>query len=126
MRKSSLLYTACGLMLVFAVLDSIAHTFSFYWIFWWYDVIMHLLAGFSGGLLILWFFAPFNISIYKSFFLTVGCLFVVGVAWEIFEYYNNFAQPIDYRLDTLFDLINDMLGAVVAFFYTNVQTPKSS
>ena len=126
MRKPFLLYTALGLMLVFAALDSVAHLFSFYWIYWWYDVMMHLWAGFSGGLLVLWFFEPYNIGGYKSFFTVIGCLFVVGAVWEIFEYYNNFAQPVDYGLDTLFDFINDILGAILAFFYANVRILKSS
>ncbi|MDO8569851.1 MAG: hypothetical protein Q7R89_03740 [bacterium] len=124
MRKSSLLYTALGFMIVFAVLDYVAQVFSLYWTLWWFDIMMHLLGGFSGGLVVLWFFGPF--SIYRSLFLTIGCLLVIGIAWEIFEYTHDLPQPINYGLDTVYDLINDTAGAVLSYFYVRLQTPKFS
>ena len=128
MRQRPLLYTASGFMAVVAVLHIIALPFSLYWTYWWFDIVMHFLAGFSGGLFILWFFAPF--SIYKSLFLTLGYLLVVGVAWEIFEFVFDItiSQPTNYWQDTIYDLINDTLGALLAYLsvYISARTPKSS
>jgi hypothetical protein len=124
MRKSFILYTALGFMFILGVLHIIAQPLSLYWTYWWYDIMMHLLAGFSGGLVVLWFFGPS--STFKVVFLTIGCVLIVGIAWEVFEFVFDLRQPIDYGLDTLFDLINDILGAALAFLYVNVEILKSS
>ena len=124
MRKSSLLYTALGLIIVLAMLHFIAEAFYLYWTLWWFDIVMHLLAGFSGGLVVLWFLGPFNI--FKSLIFTLICVLVVGIAWEIFEYAYDLIQAIDYWQDTMLDLIFDVVGATLAVCYASVQTPKSS
>lgn len=124
MRKSSLLYTAFGFMIALGTLHFIADAFYFYWTFWWYDIMMHFLAGFTGGLLILWFIRPFGIL--KSIYFALLGILVIGITWEIFEYVYHIAQTTDYWQDTILDLIADVAGAVLACLYVSGRRPKSS
>lgn len=124
MRKSCLLYTALGLIVILGALHFIAEAFYFYWILWWYDIMMHMLAGFSGGLLVVWFFRP--ASTFKSILITVVCVMIVGIIWEVFEYVYGLTQTIDYWQDTILDLILDGTGATLACFYASEETQESS
>ncbi|MDP3875038.1 MAG: hypothetical protein Q8Q22_00755 [bacterium] len=125
MRKSALLYTAFGLMIILGALHFTAIEFHFYWTLWWYDLMMHTLGGFIGGLIILWFLESFDSS--KPILLALISVMIVGILWEIFEYVYDVAQVADYWWDTITDLIADGVGAVLACFYAmSGQTPKSS
>ena len=124
MRKSSLLYTGFALMLILGVAHFIAEAFYLYWIFWWLDIAMHLLAGFSGGLVLAWFFGPMSTA--RLMFLILIYMLVVGIAWEIFEYIYDLAQHIDYWQDTISDVINDEIGAALSCVYAIWRIPKSS
>ena len=124
MRKSSFLYTAFGVIVVIGALHFIAEAFYLYWTIWWLDIIVHLLAGFSGGLVIAWFFGP--TSTLKSTMLILAGMLIIGIAWEVLEYILNLIQPIHYWQDTIFDLIADMAGAILICIYLYIieRTPK--
>ncbi len=126
MRKSFLLYIALGLIVVLGTLHFMAEVFHLYWVYWWLDIVVHFLAGFSGSLVLAWFFGP--LGMFRAIFYILIFMFAVGIAWEIFEYVNDLVQPIDYWQDTISDLIADMLGSgLVCFYvYASGQTPKSS
>jgi VanZ family protein len=115
MRRLSLLYIAGGFMVLVAVLNAVAVSLSLYWSYWWFDIVMHTLSGFAGGLFVLWLFHPFRA--YQSLWLTLGSLLVVGVVWEIFEWVFDLIQPLNYRQDIVYDLLNDLLGALLAYVY---------
>src|SRR3990167_4015099 len=112
MRKSSFLYTAFGVIVVIGALHFIAEAFYLYWTIWWLDIIVHLLAGFSGGLVIAWFFGP--TSTLKSAMLILVGMLIIGIAWEVFEY--------------VLDLVADMMGAILTCIYLYIigRTPKFS
>ncbi|OHB18083.1 MAG: hypothetical protein A2544_00615 [Candidatus Zambryskibacteria bacterium RIFOXYD2_FULL_43_10] len=126
MRKSSFLYTAFGVIVVIGALHFIAEAFYLYWTIWWLDIIVHLLAGFSGGLVIAWFFGP--TSTLKSAMLILVGMLIIGIAWEVFEYILNLIQPIHYWQDTVLDLVADMMGAILTCIYLYIigRTPKFS
>lgn len=111
-------------MVALGTLHFVAEAFYFYWIFWWYDIMMHLLAGLVGGLLIVWFARPD--SFLKSIFFAIVCMLAIGIVWEVFEYVYHIAQTSDYWQDTTLDLIADVVGAALACFYASEQRPKSS
>ncbi|MBI2673928.1 MAG: hypothetical protein HYX23_01450 [Candidatus Zambryskibacteria bacterium] len=126
MRNSSFLYTAFGIIMFVGVLHHIAEAFYLYWTIWWFDIMMHLLAGFSGGLVMAWFFGPTS-TLRLVVFVLVGML-TIGIAWEVLEYALNLIQPIRYWQDTILDLIADMTGAILTcvYIYTIGQIPKFS
>lgn len=121
MRKNSLLYTAFGLTLALALAHFIAKTFYFYWTIWWFDNLTHLLAGFLGGLVAIWFLFDSNIfykrapTILGAISSAVVSVLIFAVAWEVFEYRNDIAQAIEgYTLDTSSDMFFAILGALLS------------
>ena len=112
-------------MIVLGVLHFIAITFYLYWTLWWFDNLMHLLAGFSGGLITIWFLFDSGTFFKRSpttlelFLYVLLAVLTVGVAWEIFEYVNKITETEsagEYVSDTIHDLIADALGAIGASF----------
>jgi len=120
MRRNTLPYIALGLIIILGALHFIAEAFYLYWTIWWFDNIMHLLAGFAGGFIIVWLLfssLKYRLSNFKSVLLIIASVLLIGVAWEIFEYVNGIAQSSeDYVLDTSLDLFFDVLGASLASF----------
>ena len=52
---------------------------------------------------------------FLSFLIVLASAFVVGVAWEIFEYVNDIAKSTEaYAPDTFRDIVLDVLGATLA------------
>ena len=120
-RRNSILYSALLLAGVLATLHFLAVAFYFYWIFWWYDVMMHFLAGLTGGFASYWvifhsglfFKTPQKVSFVILSVLL--CMLIAGVAWEVLEYTHGLTDSHEgYRLDTMNDLILDSAGAVLA------------
>lgn len=121
MKEYSLLYVGLCLITVLAILNFIAISFYFYWIFWWFDMMIHFLAGLTGGLIAIWFLFDSKLfyrhvpGVSGAIFGALIAIITVGVAWEIFEYVNGLTQSTEaYATDTTYDLIADMLGAVLA------------
>lgn len=129
---------------VIAVLYWLAVGSDFFINFWWYDVLLHGLGGIWVGLLFLRgygelvfragftllpnrdgsqsqngsrFAREFMPNWKKTLLLTVGAVFFVGVAWEIFELVTGTAMaPGDvYPIDTIIDMVMDVLGAFAAY-----------
>ncbi len=123
-RSSILLYIGFFLIIVLGLLHFSAEFFYLYWTYWWFDVLMHFLAGLSGGLVTYWVLAESRVwdrwvgrrstDYIMAVFL---CVMIVGIAWEIFEYTNGIIQSHErYQFDVINDLILDGLGAIVAAF----------
>lgn len=102
-------------------MDFIARIFYLYWSLWWFDSLMHLLAGFAGGLIAVWvFYHPdlFSSKVVKksgAILFSVILVLFFAVAWEIFEYKNDIALAFEgYTKDTTTDISLGVLGAVIA------------
>jgi hypothetical protein len=120
-RERHILYTTLLLALAMAVLQYAAITHSFYWTYWWYDVMMHSLTGFIVGFFAYWFlFASghaFKAGKSRAFMLVwiVSIAFAIGFAWEFLEYANGITDSHEgYLQDTVNDLILDSCGAALA------------
>src|SRR3989344_3934503 len=92
MPRATLLSHLAILICIIAALQITATYFYLYWIFWWYDIFMHLLGGAFVGLLVLWlrfFSGYFGIHLPDSkasvFFFTTVLVLIIGVGWEAFE-----------------------------------------
>ena len=120
--RTRLLYIITGLIVVIVVLHYAALSYSLYWHFWWYDLIVHFFGGIFAGVLVAWilFFSGYleKISITtKSLFLAsvVGAI-VIGVGWEVFErLIGHTWSPEGYWLDTGIDIVMDILGGILGF-----------
>ena len=105
-------------------LHSLALNNYFYWLYWWFDVLMHFLGGFWVGMTSLWIF--FFSGIFKTHFLTKRNLLLVasvsvivwGVSWEVFEsvVWQTFKDP-NFLFDSIIDILLDFLGGFIAYRY---------
>lgn len=101
-----------------------ADTNSLYFTYKWLDIPMHLFGGFVVALLGVCLLSFLHKKIEKSIFFILVVLFVlvVGLSWEVFELFMNIVyhiRTIDLAniYDTIFDLINDVIGAVVVLYF---------
>jgi hypothetical protein len=120
-RKNITLYAALCLSAFLAGLNQLAYARFLYWTYWWYDVMMHFLAGVALGFLVYWVLfasAHFFTSPKRRAFVLAWVIvpvFALGVAWEVFEYANGITDSHEgYAQDTVNDLILDTCGAALA------------
>ena len=125
MPRNRLLRDIAVLVCIIAALQFTAISFHLYWTFWWYDIILHFLGGIFVGLLILWFrfFSGYfgvhqHTSEVSTFFFIVIATLIVGVGWEAFERALGQTWSVEgYYVDTILDVIFDLIGSVVAFYF---------
>lgn len=82
-------------------------------VFEW-DIILHFLGGLWVALACAWIFTRFGMSF--SLWQCVLVAALVGGAWEVYEYAVGMPPSVfmDYRLDTVKDIILDVLGGALA------------
>lgn len=105
--------------LLIAALHFTANAYYLYYHWWWADVVMHFLGGFFVALGTLWlihFEVPHTLRPQVPLFTTtlVVTLFV-GVGWEVFERVFDAYGALNYALDTLLDLVMDVVGMLGAY-----------
>ena len=112
-----------GLAIVVGLMHFSALNFYLYWRYLWFDIVMHLLGGILVGLFAVWAFNQF-IHRYKKthnllmLFDILLFVFIVGILWELFEYTFFFREQslLHWTYDTVFDVIMNFTGAIIAFF----------
>lgn len=99
--------------------------YFWYWLYPWFEVIVHILAGVWIASLFLWLASCFNqidsMKEYrtKSLLIALVSAALIGVVWELLEYFGqlNFVNADSYRFNTAMDLLNDVIGGVLAYLY---------
>lgn len=82
---------------------------------WWWDSLEHFLGGLCIG-----FFALVLAEICKirkrRMLFVLACVLVAGLAWEGMEYAVNLTDSpfMSYRMDTVKDMILDLMGGYIA------------
>lgn len=129
MSKRSLAFVNLFLVLAIFTADRLAQSYSWYYHYWWFDMVMHFAGGFFVALsvLYLYFHSGYVELSHNQAWFTILCALgagaVVGVFWEFFEFaidlYTgrtfNGISVMDQKVgDTLSDLFFDMFGAVAA------------
>jgi glycopeptide antibiotics resistance protein len=110
-----------ALVAVLGVLQQLAFAYYLYWRFSWYDILMHFLGGVVVGAVYLWvvrYELPAFFKKYETFFYVFAFSLLVGILWEIFEYYVGIDREFSYavrRIDTVVDLIMDVSGATLSY-----------
>jgi len=113
-------FLAIANMCIIGLMSIVAIRLHLYSFTWWYDDIVHILAG----TVICYFY-----FVFRRYFVfienRIGLLFsviifafVVGVGWEIFEaIIRNGGGGIEgFWIDTAADLTGDVFGAIAAYF----------
>ncbi|MEX2010328.1 MAG: hypothetical protein WD874_00790 [Parcubacteria group bacterium] len=121
MQNFSLLFTSFAVLIGLFILHLVGSFFYLYWSIGWYDTLAHLIGGVFVGLFALWVFWDSGLwnkqrpSQTSAFLTAVLVTVVVGVGWEIFEYVYGLTQSTEgYGLDTVTDLIADIVGGTLA------------
>lgn len=116
--RQKLLLAIVILGLVIAFLQHLASAHYLYWLFWWYDIMMHLLGGAFVALLFFWARQAFPfLRVSRNLLFPVTLLFVlvIGVLWELFEYVTGSYGAVNYTLDTTLDIAMDIAGMMSAY-----------
>jgi hypothetical protein len=112
--------------IVVCVLHLLALQYFLYWTIDWYDILTHYLGGVTMGFLATYIFFTskyikplYSIRDHKwTVFLTISFFTLsVGLTWELWELFVGFSDVLEDRVDTIIDLIMDMLGAFSVFIY---------
>ncbi len=105
------------LAFIVAVFHSLAIENSWYWLYWWMDVLMHVFGGLLIGLLALAFHSYFSLdrSTKNLFVFVIVLVLVIGVGWEIFEYTTNVFVAEEPFPDAFHDLFADLAGGLFSF-----------
>ena len=103
-----LIALALSVMLLGIHLYALAH--FWYWHYRWLDTPMHILAGMMMGAAIVGVLLRFRPRVY------VLAIILGALGWELFEYVFGIStgQP-DYVWDTIHDILNDFLGAIILY-----------
>jgi hypothetical protein len=105
------------LLFVVGVLNLVATELYLYWTIWWFDMLVHFLAGTTVSMATLWFWPHINkIKIHTTVQIIIVAIIgtiIVGIVWEIYELYfhiTSLSDGISYITDTVSDLIMDISG----------------
>jgi len=110
-----------------ATLHYVASVFSLYWTISWLDILMHFLGGFLIALISIYGLSKigwFEISKSNTFISIAAVLaltLIVGLSWELWELFAGFSDSLVDLMDTIFDIVMDMIGAIFAYVYNRKQ-----
>ncbi len=115
-----------AILVSIAVLHFVGLKLYLYWTTDWFDILLHFLGGAWVALGAFWFFfcSDFVRLDKKNKFLVIfGATLVVGILWEVFEYFFEITQMGEvYSFDTMLDLVMDLVGAVSVLIFTRSHT----
>lgn len=110
------------------VFNDLGLRYDWFHIYWWYDIPMHIAGGAWVAAAFIYFARQYEWIARiapPTFIHTLGVVLLVGIGWEIFEYsvdvfifqkYTFSTVPAFILIDSLHDLLNDLIGAALAFF----------
>ncbi len=114
-KRLVLLIFIAALAVALFALNRIALDNYYYWLYWWYDIMMHFLGGCIVGGLAAWaaLRRDESLSLRQTLIFTLASIVVIGVGWELFEYFTGqYVGQQGIVLDTTLDLVMDTLGAL--------------
>ena len=127
MHKKALGVSITALIITIALFHYIATIYHLYWIFIWTDIFVHFVGGLWIALASFWIFRFWCMNdtdtkpLY-TWLVMVGSTLVIGITWEIFEYYFDIIQYSDsYPLDTFLDVSVGVLGSAAGFIFLNLK-----
>lgn len=103
---------------VLAVTHYLAIELYLYWIYPWFDMVIHTLGGavVALGYMSIRDFIPSFKSSWQRFVPTMIFVLLVAISWELFEIWVGIPldEP-DYLLDTASDLILGLVGGAIGY-----------
>ena len=134
-------FIVISLILILAV-HFAGNAFFWYDRLFWLDIVMHLLGGAWVAVLSVYLFGEHwpvigdKAKPSQEFILILGSVALVGVLWEFYEFLAdvyvlkihplNLAPDPKVLPDTIADLLNDLIGGSLAFFFLKFSKRKSA
>lgn len=138
MNTMKLFTASFGILGTGMLADRYAHLYDLYFVEGWFDTPMHFFCGIGAGFLTLWFIAVMGLlptsgqvrpswdgsfgrhaPWWRTYIAVFAGVALIGVVWELYEVGNlalaDKPLPYGYLFDTSKDIINDLLGATVAW-----------
>ena len=119
-RMSILVILFLSTISTLAIIHFVALEFYLYWMYFWFDMLMHFLGGISVafGVSTLPFF---NINIpqrFNNLGTYILVVLIVGILWEVFELANGISIVGDdnFVLDTFTDLLFGIIGGTFGYY----------
>jgi hypothetical protein len=109
---------------LFALFHQIALTFSLYWYYWWFDILMHFWGGVLLGVLFYIVIKSRWFNLKPKTLLMVGYLLIVTLGWEFFELLIKFTASNNYWSDTLIDVLMGLIGGLLVHAIARTYTMK--
>jgi hypothetical protein len=129
-RLTSLL-TLFGLVALLGLLQQLAFAYYLYWVYPWYDIMMHFLGGAVVASSYIWvvtYELPEKFKRYRRFAYVLAFSFFIGILWEVFEYLIGIDREYSLRVwqfDTVVDIIMDLSGAALSFVFFTLYAKKN-
>lgn len=119
-----IIYAFSGIMAVALLIFHLLGNQGLYFAYSWYDIFMHIMGGITVGFLAYQLSMSSKHIIQFSWKNIVYAVFLIGLAWEIFEAMFGIAgAPVGTRgwyIDSSADLINDCIGALFAVYISDI------
>lgn len=96
------------------ILHRVGFALYLYWLFWWYDILVHVLASTWVALAAYWI--ALLCSWKREWAPILFVVLVIGVAWEFFESSLGMPRASNFLFDTSLDLLCDVIGGALGFF----------
>lgn len=126
MIQTRLFKNTFALLVIVGALNFLAVYLYLYWTIWWFDMLVHFLAGTCvamTAILFYYFYKNQSVpSIHTSILVALGFAISVGLLWEIYEllvHVTSFSDGLDYYLDTGSDLLMDVSGGIMGSLYAH-------
>ncbi len=115
MQKLVPTWLMLSVVVVLAIAQGFAVYYHWYFFYPWLDIPMHIIGGFWLMIAIPYFF-PSTFTALRHILPLFVLAMLIGVGWELFEFSLDklVAFTIHDMVDTLDDLKNDALGALLA------------
>lgn len=115
MTVRKLLFAQFTLLAITALLYFLGFFLYLHWVFWWYDILLHLLGGAWVVLVSMWLLKVSNkVQPWASI---IAVVIMIGALWEVFEMLIGAPRESNYLFDTSLDLLMDVIGAVGAIIF---------
>jgi glycopeptide antibiotics resistance protein len=101
---------------IFAVVHAVAVAGSFYWHYWWFDIVMHFWGGLLIALGVVSLTTFRRISITPSYKLILGVTLFIVLAWEFFEWQVGLFVPALHLPDAIYDVTLGLSGGLLGYW----------
>lgn len=121
-NRKTILSWLFGTSFLIGALHLGALKYSWYWLYWWFDIPVHFLGGIVVALISLYVYLKYSsaqgsLTKKQLFWVTFLGVLVIGLLWEAFELVvggRAFADS-DYMLDTISDIFTNISGSALVY-----------